>query len=240
MHPDNKNSYEKPADPAVQQENDIMEDLRKSGCPVCNHMEEAVFDYLAKWQYVLANDEAAQREYAAELGFCPAHTWLLAAVASTRGLSRGYPKLLEYIADELLKPIDASPILSINVSALVKDAESCRVCRLLHDTEDMYTRRLATFLEQRDAHEAYARSDGACLRHVSLLVSLVSREIVQFLLSETARHLKEVADNMRRYVLKREALKGDPLNRVEMYAYLRAMVYIAGARNVYAPHIRRI
>jgi len=231
----------KPTDPAAQRENDIIEDLQKSGCPVCNYMEEFVFDYLAKWQYALANDETAQREYAAECGFCPAHTWLLAAVASTRGLSRGYPKLLEYIADELLKPIVTSPNLSVNISALVKDSGNCRVCCSLQDAEEAYVHRLAAFLEHEEAHIAYTRSHGVCLRHLSLLVSfLTSREVVQFLLSETARHLKETAENMRRYVLKREALEGDSINRVEMYAYLRALVYIVGVRNVCAPHIRRI
>jgi hypothetical protein len=79
------------------------------------------------------------------------------------------------------------------------------------------------------------------LRHLSLLVSfLTSPEVVRFLLSEAAKNLRDTAEDMRRYVLKHEAREIHLINRGERYAYLRGFVYIAGARNVYAPHIRRL
>lgn len=241
MDSDNKERLEKPSTPARLDEKDILKYLQTGDCPICYHMEETVFDFLAGWQYALTTDEKAQREYAAELGFCSAHTWHLAAIASPRGLSRGYPKLLEHIADELSKPIDTSPNLSDDIAALVKGSESCRVCRLLHDTESMYMRRLAAFLEQEEARVAYTRSRGVCLRHLSLLVSfLTSREAVQFLLAETVKNLRDTVGDMQRYVLKHEARERDLISRDEQYAYLRALVHVAGARNVCAPHIRRI
>jgi len=240
MHSESKIPFEKQADHAIPQENDIMEDLRKSGCPICNHMDEILFDFLAKWQNALANDQKVQREYAAEYGFCPAHTWQLAAIASPRGLSRGYPKLLAHIAEELTK-LNGSPDTSNGIAALLKKSESCRVCRLLQDTEEMYMHRLAALLEQEDTRVVYAHSHGVCLRHLSLLIPfLTSREVVRFLLSEKSKHLKETAENMQRYVLKHEARERHLINRDEQYAYLRALVHIAGARNVCAPHIRRI
>ena len=219
----------------------LMEDLRKSGCPVCNHMEEVIFDFLTTWQYALTNDENVQKEHAAELGFCPAHTWQLANISSSRGISRGYSKLLEHLAEELTKLIDSSAKATKKITELVKDSESCRACRLLRDTEETYTRHLAAFLEQEEGRVAYAGSHGICLRHLSSLVSfLASREVVGYLLFEAVRHLKETAEDMQRYVLKHEALERHLLSRDERYAYLRALVNIVGARNVCAPHIGRI
>jgi Family of unknown function (DUF6062) len=241
MESDSRKSVEKPAEPAVPEEKDILKDLQHNGCPVCNHMEEVIFDFLAKWQYALTNDKKVQREYAAELGFCPAHTWQLSAISSARGISHGYPRLLEHIAEELAKLNGASPDISNGIAALLKKSESCRVCRLLQDTEEMYMRRLTALLEQEDTRVAYAHSHGVCLRHLSLLVPLLtSREVVRFVLSEKSKHLKETAEDMQRYALKHEALERHRINRDERYAYLRALVHIAGARNVCAPHIRRI
>jgi hypothetical protein len=241
MESDSKQPFEKPADSAVPEEKGILKDLQHNGCPVCNHMEEVIFDFLAKWQYALTNDEKVQEEYATELGFCAAHTWHLAAIASPRGLSHGYPKLLEHIAEELAKLNGASPDISNGIAALLKKSESCRVCRLLQDTEEMYMHRLAALLEQEDTRVAYARSHGVCLRHLSLLVPfLTSREVVRFLLSEKSKHLKETAADMQRYALKHEAMERDLINRDEQYAYLRALVHVAGARNVCALHIKHL
>jgi hypothetical protein len=219
----------------------LMEDLQKSGCPVCNHMEEVIFDFLTTWQCALTNDKNVQKEYAAELGFCPAHTWQLATVSSVRGISRGCSKLLEHLAEELTKLIDSSENATKKIAEFIKDPESCRACRLLRDTEETYTRHLAAFLEQEEGRIAYADSHGVCLRHLSSLVSFLTfREVIDGLLFETARHLKDTAENMRRYVLKHEARERHLLNRDERYAYLRALVNLAGARNVCAPHIGRI
>jgi len=241
MDSDNKRPLERAINSHGLVEKDIMKSLQTGGCPVCNHMEDVIFDFLAKWQSSLARDENAQREYAAELGFCPAHTWQLSTIASSRGLSRGYPKLLEHIAEELAKLNDSSPDISSGIAALLKESESCRICRLLQDTEEMYMRCFAAFLEQADARAAYARSHGVCLRHLSLLVSfLTSQEVVRFLLLETAKNLRDTAEDMRRYVLKHEARERHLISRGEKYAYLRALVNIAGARNVCAPHIRRL
>ena len=219
----------------------LIEDLQKSGCPICNHMEEVMFDYLATWQYTLINDENVQREYAAERGFCPTHTWQLAAMSSQMGISRGYPTLLEHIAEVLLKMIDSTTNISEGIDTLVKDSADCRICHLLKNREEAYVRCLAAFLEQEKGLDIYACSHGVCLRHLRLLVSVVtSQEMIQFLLSETSRHFKETADDMHHYVLKRYNLQRHLISDDEQYAYLRALIYVAGKRNVCIPHIRRI
>ena len=241
MESDSRKPFEKPAEPSAPEEKDILKGIQHHGCPVCNHMEEVIFDFLAKWQYALTYDENAQEEYAAELGFCPTHTWQLATIATPRGLSRGYPRLLEHIAEELAKLNGIITNLPDGIAALLKESESCRVCRLLQDTEETYMRRLAALLEKEDARVAYARSHGVCLRHLSLLVSfLTSREIARFLLAEKVKNLRDTAAGMQRYVLKHEALERELINRDEQYAYLRALVHAAGARNVCALHIRHL
>jgi hypothetical protein len=53
--------------------------MQTAGCPVCNHLEDALFSFLAHWQQNLARKEKAQEVFAEEGGFCPTHLWQLAA-----------------------------------------------------------------------------------------------------------------------------------------------------------------
>ena len=54
---------------------DERANLRSGTCPICAAQTQAMFDFFAHWQYSLASVPAAQRAFAAERGFCPAHTW---------------------------------------------------------------------------------------------------------------------------------------------------------------------
>ncbi|MBN1548278.1 MAG: hypothetical protein JW902_16630 [Syntrophaceae bacterium] len=130
----------------------IISDLHKRGCPICNHVSEFIFSFMANFQSKFSSDLLAQKQYAMELGFCAVHTWLLEAMSSPKSLSRGYPKLLERISEELTKMIDTSQNLPHDIGSFLKDLDNCRVCRLVSDVEEMYARNLANFLEGIDLY----------------------------------------------------------------------------------------
>jgi len=221
----------------------LSKDLKNRGCPVCNHLEKGLFDFLAQWQYELSNNEKMQHEFADELGFCPAHTWQLASMSSPYGLSKGFPQLLEHIAkkmSELTPSTCRSAKIADEIARLVKKPETCRVCRLLGGAEQIYINRLAAFLENQEGRLIYMHSDGVCLRHLSLITSSASNEVVYFLIAESARHLREIITNMQRYVEKHDAYESHLLNQDERYAYLRALTHIFSARNICAPHVKRV
>jgi len=225
----------------TEQEKRLIKELKKTGCPVCNHMEDTLFGFFATFQYTLANNEKAQREHAAEHGFCPAHTWHLAQTSSSSGLSRGYRTLLLHFAEKLAQLNGDPSDIANGIAQLITDAENCRACRVLQEAENSYIRQLAAFLEQEKGRVAYSASRGVCLRHLRLLVSFQShREIVEFLLFEAVRNLKETAEYMQRFVLKTKALERHLISRDERYSYLHGLVYVAGGRNVSALHLMRI
>lgn len=96
--------------------------------------------------------------------------------------------------------------------------------------------RLATWLAESSGREAYASSHGACLRHLRLLVSLASGPgIVEFLLRHAAASCEALSEDMRSYVIKRAALRHGLVNRDEEEAYLRALVLLAGHRQLNLP-----
>ena len=212
---------------------DVIRDLRSRECPVCSHLNKKVFDFFSQWIQPFSSDEKVQENYAAELGFCPFHTWQLAGIASPRGIARGYPKLLKRFSGKLGELAGTLANLPDRVFALIKDSEDCRICSLLRDTEAAYIQRLSLFLREAEGRRAYAESQGVCLRHLGLLIEGVSSgDIVHFLLSKAAGDFDQIAQDLQNYVLKCDSLRRDLISRDEKDAYLRAIIHIVGGRNV--------
>lgn len=201
---------------------------------MCDHLQGAAFEFFAHWQYALCTEEKAQRDFAAELGFCPLHTWQLEAVSSPVGLSIGHAKLIEHVS-RLLAQAVASPAAAAGLQSFVRDGRQCRVCQLLRAAETRYVARLAAFVNNGPGRQAYGRSQGTCLRHLGLLVAAVSEEAARFLLSEAARRFEEIAEDMQSYAMKTEALRRQFHNQDEQDAYLRAVTHVVGARRVCCP-----
>lgn len=214
---------------------DFHEDLKTRGCPVCNYMNEVVLDFFSQWISAFVNHEAVQEEYAAALGFCPAHTWQLESIASPRGISAGYPKLLERLAREL-SDITGSPAhLAEGVERLIK-RDHCSVCVLMRDAEKSYIEQLAIFLGETKGRELYGRSQGVCLRHLASLLSVLpDEETLIFLLSQAAHRFNEAAKDMKSYAFKYDSLERYLLTRNEKDACRRALIHVAGLKWVSAP-----
>jgi len=215
----------------------LLKDVTTRGCPICDRIAHAAFDFYAKWQYAIANDENARRAHAATRGFCPLHTWQFAAIASPQGLDKGYPSLLQTMEAELAALASMPPEeMVIHVAEMTPSSADCLACEVLRDIEAIAIRRLVAFLETADGRDAYGRSHGVCMRHlVALLAAGPSGETASFLVSEQARHFGETAEDMQTCALKFDAVRRALMNADEKDAHIRALVHLVGAENVVAP-----
>ena len=204
--------------------------LATRGCPVCVHLADIAFNFFAKKQYALHLDESVQAEIAAARGFCPLHLWQLHAISSPLSASVGLARLVEETSRAVSQARDES-----DLRKLMLDANSCSVCAWLCKEERVFIKKLALFLQESEHCGDYARSQGVCLRHLVPLIAAASNEdIIRFLLAEAARHLEETAEDMQSYAMKRSAVRGPVTNADENDASWRAMVYLAGSKNVCA------
>ena len=149
-------------------ESDLPTEPANSRLPGLRHLARTVFEFFAQWQHAIVTDEHAQKAFAAELGFCPLHLWQLAALSSPLGASVGWAKLAEQLSQAVTRAA-TSPSAAKDASALVRRSADCRVCRLLCETEKKYVQWFAAALREPQNCEAYARSQGACLRRVGSL-----------------------------------------------------------------------
>ena len=225
---------EEPTLPKLEQA-DLARELQTRSCPGCEHLATAAFGFLSNWQSTLYADEQAQRDFAAELGFCPLHTWQLEAISSRVGTSVGHARLVEEVS-RLLSRAAQEPRTGRFPSQIVRNASTCRVCQLLCQAESAYIQQLAAFVREPDGRQAYARSQGPCLRHLGLLLAAsTGEEIARFLLSEAARRFEEMAEDMQSFGMKTESLRRSLRNRDEEDAYLRAVIHLVGAKGTCFP-----
>jgi len=211
-------------------------DLTTRGCPACNRVHKAMFDFFSHLQYELSGSEASQSNFAAEGGLCRLHTWQLEEVASPQGLSHGYPQLVSSISRKLarLAADDGNPAKS--VLSLVQNSAQCPACEYLRTTEAKCLERFAKSIQTPQGADTYARSQGLCLRHLALLLELgLPEDTNRYLLNHASAVLNATAEDMQSYALKHDALRRELHNQDEEDAYKRALIRLAGARYLAAP-----
>lgn len=214
---------------------DVEADLQTRGCPVCRHISKSAMEFFAHWQYRIGTEEEAQAQFAAELGFCPLHTWQLLAVSSPHGASTGFARLAEQTARRLRENADMTTTGDA-VRQLMRDSRSCRVCGLLSRIEGEYIRQLAVMMNRAAGQRQYARSQGVCLRHLGMLMNAVSVSgTCEFLLAHAAERFEEDAEDMRSFAMKQDALRRALQNRSEADAYQRAVTRMVGGKSVCTP-----
>lgn len=214
--------------------------VRMRTCPICTTLGQVLFAFFAEWQYLLARDTTAQRAFAAERGFCPMHTWQFEEMASPQGISEGYAPLIETVAVELSRPIPpAVEHEAVRVAKLLASTASCAACRLVRETVSEQVEQFLAYLSTAEGREDYASSAGLCLPHLqetlshmedSINVASESRVVADFLLREQVRRLENLADDLRSYTLKRDALRRGLLHREESNAWRHALVQLVGER----------
>lgn len=203
--------------------------LRTRGCVVCDHLASVAFDFFCRFQYEFSTDARVQRDFAARGGFCAPHAWQLASGASPHGLSSGLPPFAQRIARELASQ---SAFSEPSLSGLMTDASQCTVCNLLKVEESSFLDRLGEYIANSDGANSVSRSHGPCLVHLERLLHRVSAVNRRHLLRNAARRFDELAEDMRSFVLKRDALRRPLINGDEEDAYRRVLIHLFGDRRV--------
>lgn len=209
-------------------------------CPVCVAQGQALFAFFAQWQYTLASDAAARLAFAAGGGFCPVHTWQFQEMASPQGISEGYAPLIERLAVELSR-LAVHPLKQVAapVASLLADTTTCAACRLVRETAAEQIEQLLAGLVSVETWTNYQSSTGLCLPHLQATLARLEHgtdgtiersKVIDFLLREQVRQLAELAENLRSYTLKRDALRRGLLHQEEVDAWRRALVQLVGER----------
>jgi GTP-binding protein EngB required for normal cell division len=210
--------------------------LRKTRtCPVCDALSRAAFDFFVALEGSLIKEAQVRNEFASLRGLCNVHTWQFQNVAAPQDISVGYVPLVETVASALKEIVnDDEPAEA--VTHLLPRYENCPACEALSKEQDSQAARFLEYIATPDGQKFYRQSLGLCLPHLRAVLALKpSQEIAKFLLNEQAEHFNDLADDMRSYTLKRDAIRRGLMNSNEENAWRRALVQLVGERTAHIP-----
>jgi len=204
-------------------------------CEVCRQILNQAFDFLRHFQYTLAVDGDEQARHAQRGGLCPLHTWQYATLTSTHGICTGYPALLERLSAEFrarAAPGVSPASVAAQMNAMLPGRETCPVCRVCASAESEAIARIEErFAEQPD--DALNSLSVVCLPHLRRVIeALDDADALQALLLREAVILDRIAEDMRRYATKHDAVRRTLASDEEDRAGSNAIVALAGLRNV--------
>ncbi len=211
-----------------------------SRCVICERVAGVPFRYMAHAQWELARRGDRRAEHAQRGGFCAMHTWQYAEIASELGIALAYAPLAESAADLIGlvdPPVEANERLKRSLAELMPGADRCPACLALARAEQDAVSEVVDGLP--------SRADGAaapplCVQHLAAVLDTGPEgEWARLFAERLANTLQLASDDMRRYSLKREALRDYLLSDEEEAAPMRAVSYLAGHRELVRPWRRR-
>lgn len=222
--------------PSTDVELGSLQNLRP--CEICERIQSVSFDFLCHYQYELSVSAQSQDRHAQARGLCVTHTRQLAVLASPRGVAIGYPALLGALSATLERAARAaeSGIQDLlDRKDVLPDTHECELCRLCMDTLHTTIAEIAGRLSQDPARAVDALS-GICMLHLpALIAGLGDVRLMQGVLAREAAILSRLADDLRRYATKHDAIRRQLASAEETEAAEKTLKLIAGLVNVHVP-----
>jgi hypothetical protein len=194
---------------------DDVASVAKAACVMCGQVGNALFDFLAKYQYDLATSESHQTAHAQASGFCPVHAWAYESIASARGVCLAYASVLE-LCGRRLKALAAHSStlgnLTDGLMQLLPGPARCPACHDVAHTESHAARNLVAGWADGRGFEA----PPLCLFHLQVILTAKPPiEIARALVESESKVLQRLSEDMRHYALKFDALRRHLMTKEE-------------------------
>jgi GTP-binding protein EngB required for normal cell division len=219
--------------PALEPE--VAEAVRKA-CRVCTCVADAMFRFMAKFQYQIVISAQERLALASCGGLCPLHTWQYSEIASPQGIAASFPAVLTTLSRRLSGLAESGDrnTLGAETKRLLTKPEQCRACREQFSAEERVIEEIVR--EITHVGGRLPKTPALCLPHLSaLLRKLADPEVASHLVAFEAAVLERLAENMERYALKHDALRRSLQSEDERVAYHQALSQLVGDKRLQAP-----
>jgi GTP-binding protein EngB required for normal cell division len=209
-------------------------------CEICTAVSDALWKFGCTYQHELSINRKEQRYFADSGGFCGFHTWQYHALASPYGISNAYPALLDRLADELRmfgedtrrNPAQKHPPFRGSKRS------GCIFCKIANRIEAQSISALARRLSD-EPSETLKTLSAICIPHLAKLSgALRDAQLIGMLADHHAMLLERLSEDMKRFALKYDAARRALESQEEITAHERALLLVAGHRNVAGSHPR--
>ena len=216
-------------------EPEVAEAVRKA-CRVCTRVADAMFKFMAKFQYQILINAQERSTLASRGGLCPLHTWQYSEIASPQGIAASFPAVLMTLSKRLsgLAESEGRNTLGAETKRLLTKPEQCRACQEQLSAEERVIEEIVREITSMGG--GLSKTPVLCLPHLSaLLRKLPDAEVASQLVAFEAAVLERLAENMERYALKHDALRRSLQSEDERVAYHQALSQLVGDKRLQAP-----
>lgn len=207
--------------------------LRFRHCEVCTRINTAFFDFLRQYQHSLIADPETLGAFVADGGFCPRHLWMYASMAAPRDLCVTLAPLIDRRIEEW-RLRAASRNGDAEIKPVRPRIRRCPLCALQIEIErDVVGQfsRLDTAEEPRPA----SASPVFCGPHMARLAPRWgATDRARALYADQVGAAVRLTEDMRRYAMKRDALREALTSEEERNAAKDAVELLAGRRSINA------
>jgi GTP-binding protein EngB required for normal cell division len=205
---------------------------RVEECPLCRRVNDAVFEFLCQFQHELVTSAEVRERFASAGGLCESHLFLYASMASERGLCLALAPLMHRMTTTLRGA--AAQLANENPLALRDrlnpENTGCAACQI-QSTAELEAIEQFAVSRGRTLSAASGKLPFLCVPHLRITISHV-RDLAWLgvLLRGEASAAERLAEDMQRYVLKRDGIRHGLATEEESRAAKDAIEFIAGRR----------
>ncbi len=200
-------------------------------CEICLRVADAVFGFLASYQYRLHGDQQARAALEERRGLCGPHTWQFEAMAAPREVCTGFAGVAERQADYLRALARSEPsgkLACDSVATALPTADSCAACAVARRAANAAVEAAAGRL-RRGGEDALKTLSAICMPHLpGLAAALAEPTLVQTVLFRQADLLERLAEDMRHFALKRDGMQRHLTSKEEANASERGLRALMG------------
>jgi len=203
-------------------------------CYVCERIGLELFDFFSRRQHELSANKGKQQIHMENGGFCRFHTWQYERIASPQGVCDVYAPFLADIARrmrDIASSASSTDSMLDCIRKLRSSPDKCPACKLITAVEVEAIEEFRQMLLS-----GGNRYNDICLCVEHLIIALEQQtdlEIIRTLVFEEANILEHISQDMKTYLLKRDAFKRDLLRDEELSAYLVGLSFLVGDKSFY-------
>jgi hypothetical protein len=233
----------------------LREALRKTGCPLCRICREAESRYLRFLLHENINDVSTRIEISRSMGFCRQHSWQLLKMEIEQGIvPLGTSIIYEDLVGQVIKRMEAAlsamtdkpdqrnrPHLIDRIRRWTKTPDkkkrhflepikACRICESVFKTAQHTVHVMNRMLYFSEIQQMYVKSDGICLSHLRLALSLSDMNPgFLFLINNTVGRLIALQRDLNEFKRKQHwHHRHEAISESEKTAVKRSVTFFAG------------
>ncbi|HUC19862.1 MAG TPA: dynamin family protein [Acetobacteraceae bacterium] len=200
-------------------------------CEICGGVADAVFSFLAAYQYQLHGDPKVWAKLEERRGLCGPHTWQLEAMAAPREICTGFAGMVERQADYLrtvARSGSTGALACESVAEALPSADGCIACAVARGAASEAAMSAAAQLRC-DGDEGLRNPSAICLPRLPLLLGVLDEPaMIGRVLVRQADLLDRLAEDMRYFALKRDGMPRHLTSKEEATASERGLRALTG------------